>query len=800
MTSRVLFSIFIFYITFNSYSAFAVIKNYKEHAVFSDGSTFDATFTFDSISNTFSNISGQLVNPNPALNFSVNTGSQLDKPTLSPQSSGKGVYDKYNSSTIDIIYFYNQSQITPIYNSFNLSSTGILILDRILNAFDPEYTVQYWNTSLKMYIQSLPSQTTLTVLPDIVPIPTVSISAAPNPINSGDTTTLTWQSTNATSCIANDGWNGNKTTTGNVSTGILTSTKTYKLTCTGPGGSVSQSVTVNVNTPPPTPTVSLTTNTSQVNSGSAATLNWSSTNANSCTTSGDWSGTVATSGGVSTGPLTANKTYTLTCTGAGGTVSQSVTVNVNTPPPPTVTLTTNTSQVNSGSAATLNWSSTNANSCLTSGGWGGSVATSGGVSTGPLTANKTFTLSCTGPGGSTSQSLTINVNTPPAPVVSLTSASAQVSFGSSTTLIWSSTNAESCSASGGWSGSVATTGSLSTEPLTASTTYNLVCTGLGGSANQSITVSVNTPPPTVFLTATPSQVNQGNPTVLNWSSTNANSCTASGGWSGTLTTAGSLSTEPLNETKSFQISCVGNGGSVSQSVSVGVNSYIAPTTAINDLVTISYGRLTKKKGVFTLSLKVTNNSQQHIDGPIFLSLNNINPTGLTPVNAEAQTNWILITNKKLKSKKSATKLISFRQADPASVSPADVIKQFNFNGVIFATTSNLLNTSTFSAAPFSEITIPISNRSDAKAKYSVVFHDQTNKLNIEVPAIYVKGSSQLKSMMPPLPVSSNGLSLKSDTKLIKTQENKDKLRALQYLLLTRYQPLFTLEPTPKPWV
>jgi len=209
---------------------------------------------------------------------------------------------------------------------------------------------------------------------------------------------------------------------------------------------------------------------------------------------------------------------------------------------------------------------------------------------------------------------------------------------------------------------------------------------------------------------------------------------------------------------------------------VGVNSYIAPTTAINDLVTISYGRLTKKKGVFTLSLKVTNNSQQHIDGPIFLSLNNINPTGLTPVNAEAQTNWILITNKKLKSKKSATKLISFRQADPASVSPADVIKQFNFNGVIFATTSNLLNTSTFSAAPFSEITIPISNRSDAKAKYSVVFHDQTNKLNIEVPAIYVKGSSQLKSMMPPLPVSSNGLSLKSDTKLIKNTGKQGQIK------------------------
>lgn len=533
MTLRILLSIFLSYIAFNSYSAFAVIKKYNEHAVFKDGSILDVTFTFDSSTNVFSNISGQVVNQNPILNTTINSGSQLDKPTLSPNNSGKGIYETYKNTTINTIYLYNKDTIIAVYNLFDVSAAGILSLDTVYNASNLGYTVQFWNSSLKRYVQSDPTQTTLTVLPDSQPLPTVSINATPNPINSGSTTILNWQSTNATACVASDGWNGNQTTAGNFTTGILTTTKTYKLSCTGLGGSVSQSVTVNVNTPPP---------------------------------------------------------------------------------------------------------------------------------------------------------------------------------------------------------------------------------------------------PTVSLSANPNQVNPGSTTTLNWSSTNANSCSASGGWSGGVKTVGSLSTSPLNEAKSFQITCIGNGGSVSQSVTVGVNSYTAPSTAINDLVTMSYGRLTKKKGVFILSLKVTNNSQKNINSPIYLSLNNINPAGLTPINTENQTNLILITNKALKSKKSVTKLISFNKTDPTSLSPADVIKQFNFNGVIFATTSNLLNTSTFSASPFSEITIPISNRSDAKTKYSIVFHDQTNKLNIEVPAIYVKGSSLLKSMMPPLPVSSNGLSLKSDIKQIKNTGKQGQIK------------------------
>src|SRR3990167_67926 len=81
----------------------------------------------------------------------------------------------------------------------------------------------------------------------------------------------------------------------------------------------------------PAPTVSLTASPTSITSGTASTLSWSSANATSCTASGAWSGTKTVSGTQSTGSLTANSTFTLSCTGAGGTTSQSATVNVTAP-------------------------------------------------------------------------------------------------------------------------------------------------------------------------------------------------------------------------------------------------------------------------------------------------------------------------------------------------------------------------------------------------------------------------------------------------------------------------------------
>lgn len=69
-----------------------------------------------------------------------------------------------------------------------------------------------------------------------------------------------------------------------------------------------------------------------VSYNSSVSLTWTSSNANSCSASGDWSGSKSLFGSESTGNLLSSKTYTITCSGAAGSASDSVTVNVSSQP------------------------------------------------------------------------------------------------------------------------------------------------------------------------------------------------------------------------------------------------------------------------------------------------------------------------------------------------------------------------------------------------------------------------------------------------------------------------------------
>jgi hypothetical protein len=79
----------------------------------------------------------------------------------------------------------------------------------------------------------------------------------------------------------------------------------------------------------------------------------------------------------------------------------------------------------------------------------------------------------------------------PQPTVQLRADRDAVVTGESTGLTWSATDADSCSASGGWSGSRSLSGSETVGPLTASATFSLNCSGPGGSAMTMISVVVN---------------------------------------------------------------------------------------------------------------------------------------------------------------------------------------------------------------------------------------------------------------------------------------------------------------------
>ena len=252
---------------------------------------------------------------------------------------------------------------------------------------------------------------------DRAPWPTVSLTANPTTVDMNGFSTLTWSSTDASACSAGGAWSGTKATSGSEAVGALTTTSRFTLVCNGAGGSAEQSVMVSVNAPPPlpAPTVSLAANPAMIAYDAVSTLTWSSSDATSCAASGDWSGMQATSGGQSVGPLTQTSTFILTCSGPGGSAGRSVTVAVDRAPLPAVSLTANPTTVDMNGFSTLTWSSTDASACSAGGAWSGSKPLSGNESVGPLTETSTFTLTCTGPGGSTNRPVTVSVLTEPEP-------------------------------------------------------------------------------------------------------------------------------------------------------------------------------------------------------------------------------------------------------------------------------------------------------------------------------------------------------------------------------------------------
>ncbi|HKE45955.1 MAG TPA: hypothetical protein VKB41_15590, partial [Steroidobacteraceae bacterium] len=96
----------------------------------------------------------------------------------------------------------------------------------------------------------------------------------------------------------------------------------------GPGPENIGTYGLSVAVSPPMPTVTLTANPTRVRSGSTTTLTWSSTDATTCTASGDWSGTKATSGTETSAALTAGSTFKLSCQGPGGSTEQQASVTI----------------------------------------------------------------------------------------------------------------------------------------------------------------------------------------------------------------------------------------------------------------------------------------------------------------------------------------------------------------------------------------------------------------------------------------------------------------------------------------
>ncbi len=172
-----------------------------------------------------------------------------------------------------------------------------------------------------------PAASTPPAAPAVAPLPVVQIALSANPVAVNQTSTLTWSSTDATSCTASGAWSGTQALAGSLAVSkAAAGSYTYGISCTGTGGTATASTMLAVVA---APAIQIALSSSQVTVNQTSTLTWSATNASSCTASGAWAGTQATSGSLAVSQAaTGNYTYGLSCTGAGGSISTSAVLSV----------------------------------------------------------------------------------------------------------------------------------------------------------------------------------------------------------------------------------------------------------------------------------------------------------------------------------------------------------------------------------------------------------------------------------------------------------------------------------------
>lgn len=355
--------------------------------------------------------------------------------------------------------------------------------------------------------------------------PTINnFSASPSTITAGQSSALTWSSTGATNCTINPGGFSGVSGSG-VSTGTLTSTITYILSCTNAGGSVSSAtttVTVNPAPGPLPPTVSITVDGQKnetVDAYAIVDLVWTSTNATSCQLNGI---TIATSGSQNVNAQTTGVTYHIICAGAAGTAVDTASFAVQ--GYPTAFLKANNTSgflnVAAGTTVTLSYGFSpvvGENGFCSLDGSGSYTGTLGfkSLPSGSGTTNVTvntrtiFTASCgdgTSNGGSTD---TVVVDTGITADIKANDSNGPITVnaGTAVSISWTSLNATSCSVSPtGWTG---TSNAGINTTVNATTTYTLSCSGFAGTATDSVIVNVRDF--TIACTTGSQTVTAGNP-------------------------------------------------------------------------------------------------------------------------------------------------------------------------------------------------------------------------------------------------------------------------------------------------
>lgn len=332
------------------------------------------------------------------------------------------------------------------------------------------------------------------------------------------------------------------------------------------------------------------------------------------------------------------------------------------PPAPSVSISVSPSSIinNGSSSATLSWSASGDVSSV-------SVTdvyapgTSGSVTVQPV-SSRTYTITASGEGGTSSASTTLTVYQPPNLVLSLDRSS--IAAGESTTLRWS-TSGDASSIT--WTSGGITNGNLNsftTVSPTESQTYSASVSGLGGSDSDSIRLTVYQRPTATLTTPTQLLYNQQG-TIEYTSSYSNTSLTITPSYSysnasgsstvvgdvisltrptsaengiGTTSVSGSLNTAiPYTNagprTVSYQISAVGSGGDVSVLNTITI---IIDETPENMNVPETDELYRSQEPVYTPDYTVTSNYMEVIDIDIPVEIKSNRPI---KVDKNRQDSW-----------------------------------------------------------------------------------------------------------------------------------------------------------------
>jgi hypothetical protein len=172
---------------------------------------------------------------------------------------------------------------------------------------------------------------------------------------------------------------------------------------------------------------------------------------------------------------------------------------------PTIgSFTASPTSINSGSSTTLSWTTTGATSIAILPTTFTSTSASGSTSVKPATTTS-YNLQATNSAGTASAVVTVVVGTSSGgskpTISSFTANPAGIAAGSSSTLSWSTTGANSISITPGSFTSTSASGSTSVSP-TATTTYTLTATNSSGSASSTAKVTITSSGGTLAITTT----------------------------------------------------------------------------------------------------------------------------------------------------------------------------------------------------------------------------------------------------------------------------------------------------------